>query len=242
MSELSLVGVVTAFAGGVVSFLSPCVLPLVPGYLSYIAGQASGSGSTSGVSHRRRAALSACFVLGFSTIFVILGGSIGALSRHLLVYRSEANLVGGILLIVFGLFSTGLVRIPVLERDTRWKGILTGGRPDTAYLMGLVFALGWTPCIGPILGGVLALTAAGGLDGITLLIAYSAGLGVPFLLAALFLDGALGPLRHARSLGRRLQVAAGGVMVVMGIVMASDRMTDVAGWLLQTFPALALVG
>lgn len=242
MSELSLIGVVTAFAGGIVSFLSPCVLPLVPGYLSYIAGQSPGAEDAPRISLRLRAALSACFVLGFSTIFVIVGGSIGALSRHLLVYRSEANLVGGILLIVFGVFSTGLVRIPLLERDTRWKGVLTGGRPDTAYVMGLVFALGWTPCIGPILGGVLTLTAAGGMDGITLLVAYSAGLGVPFLLAALFLDGALGPLRRARRLGRHLQVAAGSVMVVMGIVMASDRMTDVAGWLLQTFPALALVG
>lgn len=242
MSELSFIGVVTAFAGGVVSFLSPCVLPLVPGYLSYIAGQSPGADDAPSVSLRRRAALSACFVFGFSTIFVILGGSIGALSRQLLVYRSEANLVGGMLMIVFGLFATGLVRIPVLERDMRWQGVLTGGRPDTAYLMGLVFALGWTPCIGPILGGVLALTAAGGMDGITLLIAYSAGLGVPFLLAAVFLDGALGPLRRARKLGRHLQVGAGGVMVVMGVVMATDRMTDVAGWLLQTFPALASVG
>lgn len=242
MTEFSLIAAVTAFAGGVVSFLSPCVLPLVPGYLSYIAGQPIASEESPGVSLHRRAALSACFVLGFSTIFVILGGGIGALSRHLLVYRSEANLAGGILLIVFGLFSTGLVRLPVLERDTRWQGVLTGGRPGTAYVMGLVFALGWTPCIGPILGGVLALTAAGGMDGIALLIAYSAGLGLPFLLAAVFLDGVLGPLRRARLLGRRLQVAAGGVMVAMGVVMATDRMTDVAGWLLQTFPALALIG
>lgn len=160
----------------------------------------------------------------------------------LIVYRSEANLVGGMLLIGFGLISTGLVRISVLERDTRWQGVLTGGRPETAYLMGLVFALGWTPCIGPILGGILTLTATGGAEGIVLLIAYSAGLGVPFLLAAVFLDRVLGPLRRARKLGRQLQVVAGGIMVVMGVVMATDRMTDAASRLLQTFPGLAVIG
>lgn len=239
---MTAVGAISAFFGGMVSFLSPCVLPLVPGYLSYIAGQASDRSSEDDARRRSRMILSACFVLGFSTIFILLGAGAGALSQALLVYRAEANLAGGLLLILFGIFMTGLVRIPLLDRDARWHGALTGGSPATAYLMGLVFALGWTPCIGPILGAILTMTAASDANGVLLLLAYSAGLGLPFLLSAWFVHGLHARLRGARKTGRWLQIAAGAVMIAMGLVMATDRMTDLAGWLLETFPAFASIG
>lgn len=248
MLELSGIGLAAAFAGGAISFLSPCVLPLVPGYLSYVTGRALGSAGPA--DETRTAArlpllgLSLCFVLGFSTVFMALGASATALSQLLLKYRYEANIVGGIIVIVFGLFLTGLLRLPWLQREFRVHTKLEGGHPLASYVLGVGFAFGWTPCIGPVLGAILTVSAvsATASNGIALLGVYSLGLGLPFLLSALFTDTLLVRLKSMRRTGRALQVAAGAVMVGMGIAMITGYMSAFAYWLLELFPGLATIG
>ncbi|MBA3520493.1 MAG: cytochrome c biogenesis protein CcdA, partial [Rhizobiales bacterium] len=162
------------------------VLPLVPGYISYVAGNtAVDEGSRSLGGRLSTLLLGVFFVLGFSTIFISLGASATAISRILLWYRYEANILGGALIILFGVFMTGLVRLPWLQRDFRFHGDLKGGRPLGAYVLGLAFGFGWTPCIGPVLGAILTVSALSSTasSGIALLGIYSLGLAVPFLLS-----------------------------------------------------------
>ena len=246
MLEISNIGVLTALAAGAISFLSPCVLPLVPGYISYIAGTSAGSGEPSRSRGGRLSTLllSALFVLGFSTIFVTLGASATVASRLLLAYRYETNIVGGAIIILFGVFMTGLVRLPWLERDVRFHGEVRGGRPLGAYLLGLAFGFGWTPCIGPILGAILTVSAlsATASDGIALLSIYSVGLGLPFLTAALFTDGLAKRLKSMRRAGRLLHIGAGAIMIAMGLAMVTGKMSVFAFWLLQRFPMFGSIG
>lgn len=246
MMEVSGSAVAAAFAAGVISFLSPCVLPLVPGYISYIAGQSINGPIRTGarIAGAHAVALSLCFVLGFSTIFVLLGASATALGQLLLSNRQELNLVGGIVVIGFGLLTLGLVRPGWLQRDFRFNASFPGGRPVAAYALGMAFAFGWTPCIGPILGAILTVSAASATitTGVALLGVYSLGLGVPFLLAAAFTDGLLAKIKSIGRLGRALQLVAGGVMVVMGIAMITGQLSVFSFWLLDTFPALARIG
>ncbi|ASP56814.1 cytochrome c biogenesis protein CcdA [Sinorhizobium medicae] len=238
------IGLITAFTAGLVSFVSPCVLPLVPGYISYVSGQTLGRQHHAGANRLVTLSLSLCFVLGFSTIFVALGATATALSRLLLFYRYEATLVGGAIVIVLGVFMTGLVRIPWFERDVRFHGSIPGGRPLGAFVLGLAFGFGWTPCIGPVLGGILTVSALSSTAaaGIVLLAVYSLGLGVPFLLSAAFADHLMQRLKSMRRLGRTLQVGAGGVMVAMGIAMITGTITAFSFWLLENVPTLARIG
>lgn len=246
MLEISNVGILTAFAAGAISFLSPCVLPLVPGYISYVAGSSASIGQAQARNGGRLAVLllSLFFVLGFSTIFIALGASATGLSRLLLSYRYEANIVGGAVIIVFGVFMTRLVRLPWLQRDLRFHGKMRGGRPAGAYVLGLAFGFGWTPCIGPILGAILTVGAlsATASSGIALLAIYSAGLGIPFLLSAAFTDGLASRLKRMRRTGQVLQVGAGGAMVVMGFVMITGQVSAFSFWLLERFPILTTIG
>jgi cytochrome c-type biogenesis protein len=243
MSSMSVIGLLTSFGAGIVSFLSPCVLPLVPGYISYVAGDAL---AVSGEPLRPLAALrdSLCFVLGFSTVFVMLGASATSLGQLLLAYRYEANLVGGAVVILLGLFMMGLARLPWLQREFRLHPNLAGGRPVTAYVIGIAFAFGWTPCIGPVLGAILTTSAvvATVTQGVVLLSLYSLGLGLPFLAAALFTDSLILRLRVLRRLGRSLQLGAGAVVTTMGLAMLTGELTSLSYWLLDTFPILARLG
>ncbi|MDX8512684.1 cytochrome c biogenesis CcdA family protein [Mesorhizobium captivum] len=245
MPEISNIGVLAAFAAGVVSFLSPCVLPLVPGYISYVAGRtpASVSAGRAGADCWS-AGLNLCFVLGFSSVFIVLGASATALGRLALGYRTELNLVGGTVVILFGLFLVGLVRPSWMMREVRFHADIPGGRAMSAYLLGLAFAFGWTPCIGPILGAILTVgaTSATVADGVALLAIYSLGLGVPFLLAALFTDSLTRRLRAMRRAGSVLQVSAGGIMVAMGAAMITGRMSAFSFWLLDQFPIFTQIG
>lgn len=246
MLEIAGIGVFAAFLAGTISFLSPCVLPLVPGYVSYIAGQPDlAAARRAGVKARLAAAgLSLCFVFGFSTVFVLLGAGAGALGKLLLIYRYELNIVGGAVIVVFGLVMLGVFRFGVLFRDLRFNIDIPGGRPLGAYLLGLAFAFGWTPCIGPILGAILTISAntADISDGVWLLAIYSAGLGVPFLLVALFTDAITARLKLIGRAGRMFYKVAGGVMVLMGVAIMTGQLSAFAYWLLGTFPILGTIG
>lgn len=244
--DISGVGILAAFLAGAISFLSPCVLPLVPGYVSYIAGQ-PGLRTTRNVGLRARAGalgLSSCFVLGFSTIFIALGAGASTLGSLLLAWRIELNYLGGAVIILFGLVMLGAFRISALSRDTRPALNIPGGRPIGAYVLGLAFAFGWTPCIGPILGAILTLssTSGGMSDGIWLLSIYSAGLGIPFLLAAVFTDAIAARIRGIGRAGRWLYKGAGIAMVLMGLAIITGQLSRLAYWLLGTFPFLTTIG
>lgn len=246
MTDLSTLALATAFSAGIVSFLSPCVLPLVPGYFSYVAGDTLAHGQHEDARRRRLATLglSLCFVAGFSTVFIALGAGATILGQFLLRYKDEANVVGGSIVLLFGLFTVGAVKLPWLQRDLRVHARIKGARPLGAYLIGLAFAFGWTPCIGPVLGAILTVSAvtATHSGGVALLGAYSLGLGVPFLLTAAFTGALLKRLKSARRTGRWLQAAAGVGMILMGVAMISGLLTKVAWWLLETFPVFSTIG
>lgn len=246
MTELSGIAVVTAFGAGIISFLSPCVLPLVPGYISYVAGDSLSNARHADERAQRLATLglSLCFVAGFSTVFIALGAGATAIGQLLLRYKYEANIVGGSIVILFGLFMLGMLKLPWLQRDLRIHADIKGARPLGAYLIGLAFAFGWTPCIGPVLGVILTISAVAATvsSGITLLGAYSLGLGVPFLVTALFTGALLNRMKSIRRVGHWLQIGAGGGMVFMGIAMITGLLSTFGFWLLNTFPAFAAIG
>jgi len=246
MSDLSSFGVLTAFGAGVVSFLSPCVLPLVPGYISYMAGYSLRDIRNPRDVHAKLAALAASlfFVLGFSTVFVALGASATALGQLLLRYRYEANIVGGAIVVVFGLFTAKVLKISWFQRDFHLHPHIGSGRPVAAYVLGLAFGFGWTPCIGPVLGAILTLSAVTSSvsTGIALLGVYAAGLGIPFLACAAFTATFSKRLRDLGRIGRWLQVAAGVVMIVMGLAMITGQLSTFALWLLNTLPVFSTLG
>lgn len=241
MIDVSAIGLATAVMAGAVSFVSPCVLPLVPGYLSFVSSGVNPQ--TTQLGDRLRIVWSATFfIAGFTTIFVILGLGAQFLGGLFFRYSFEANLVGGGLLVVFGLMMTGLARLPFLMRDFRLEGPLAVSGPAGAYTLGLAFAFGWTPCIGPVLGSILTLTAMSSGSGAILLAAYSLGLGIPFLVVALAFSKVAGFMKRARYAGHVLNIAAGAIMITMGVLMMTGRLTLIAIWLLEMFPALAAIG
>jgi len=246
MSEISSLGLLTAFAAGIISFLSPCVLPLVPAYVSYIAGHSVAH------PHQREdlaqklpaLAISLCFVLGFSTIFITLGASATMLGQLLLRYRYETNIVGGAIVVIFGLFTAGFLKIPWFQRDFRFHPHVGSRQPLPAYVLGLAFGFGWTPCIGPVLGAILTFSAVSSNtgSGIALLSAYALGLGLPFLASAFFAGGLARRLKSLRRTGRVLQIGAGVIMIIMGIAIMTGQLSAFSYWLLETFPVLQKIG
>ena len=244
MPAISEIGLIAAFAAGMISFLSPCVLPLVPGYVSYVSGSAAMSAPRSPATRWPALLPSLCFVLGFSLVFVALGASATLLSRLLLSYRYETNLIGGAIVILFGVFATGLIPMLWLQREVRYHANLPGGKLPGAYVLGLAFGFGWTPCIGPVLGAILTVSAASATAsaGIVLLTAYALGLAIPFLLSAAFTDGLMRCMGTMRRAGRFLKIAAGSVMIAMGIAMVTGYMSSMSYWLLENFPIFSTIG
>jgi cytochrome c-type biogenesis protein len=244
MVELSLIGFATAFAAGVISFLSPCVLPLVPGYVSFVAGSSLEELRAGAAPRLQSLILAATFVLGFTLVFVALGASATAVGNLLLSYRYELGIVAGAVVLLFGLHMLGITPLRLMDREARFHLDLAGGRAPSAFLLGIAFAFGWTPCIGPVLGAILTLSAstADVAKGSLLLAVYSLGLGLPFLLAALFTGTLLARIKALGRAGRNLQRVAGGLLVVMGLLMVTGRLEVIAFWLLETFPGFANIG
>jgi len=244
------VGYLSALGAGALSFLSPCVLPLVPPYLCYMAGvsvddfRAEGGSAT--VSRARGALLtaSACFVLGFSTVFVALGAGASTIGQLLRTWQEPLAMVAGVLIILMGLNFLGILRIPLFSREARFQ---SQGKPASnlaAYLMGLAFAFGWTPCIGPVLGPILTL--AGGREtvgeGAALLAVYSLGLGIPFLIAALFSGAFMRFLQKFRVHLGKVEKAIGALLVVAGVLFLTGGVQTASYWLLERFPVLGQLG
>jgi cytochrome c-type biogenesis protein len=251
------VGYMSAVAAGAISFLSPCVLPLVPPYLCYMAGvsmddfrgrvEIGADGSAVVAAAPARTALltaSLAFVLGFTTVFVALGAGASTIGGLLRVYQQELAMVAGVLIIVMGLHILGVLRIPLLSREARFQ---SGGQPASAaaaYVMGLAFAFGWTPCIGPVLGPILTL--AGGREtvgeGAMLLGAYSLGLGIPFILAALFSGAFMRFMNRFRVHLGTVEKVMGALLVLAGVLFLTGGIQAASYWLLETFPSLGLLG
>ena len=244
MLDLSLIGAATAFVAGIVSFLSPCVLPLVPGYVSFVAGHSLEDMRDGEASRMQALLLAMTFVAGFSVVFVSLGASATYLGSLLLTYKYELGIIAGIVVTLFGLHMLGLTPFNLMNSEARFHLDMPGGRGLSAFLLGIAFAFGWTPCIGPVLGAILTLSAstADVTKGALLLAIYSIGLGVPFLLAAVFTGTLLKQLRALGGAGRRLQQAAGGLLVLMGLLMVTGQLETIAFWLIETFPALSRIG
>jgi cytochrome c-type biogenesis protein len=240
------VTVFAALLAGLVSFLSPCVLPLVPPYLVYLAGASLErlADAEPAPRVRRDTVLAAVlFVAGFSTVFVALGASASVIGAMLRFYSYELSIVAGIAIIVMGLHFLGLTPISFLNRQARLEAPKPVGLWG-AYVMGLAFALGWTPCIGPILAAILAVAAtqATVAKGAGLLAVYSLGLGLPFIIAAFAIEPFAAFLARFRTHLAYVERVMGGLLVLTGIAFLAGFFTQLNIWLLETFPALQTIG
>jgi cytochrome c-type biogenesis protein len=234
-----------AAAAGLLSFLSPCVLPLVPPYLTFIAGTTIEDVAYERVARARRDVLLAAilFVLGFSTVFVALGATASVFGQVLRAHIAILSLIAGLAIILMGLHFLGVFRLGLLYREKRVEVAKPLGLWG-AYVMGLAFAFGWTPCIGPILAAILAIAASEqtALRGAALLAVYSIGLGLPFLLAAVALEPFIGFLKRFRAHFGIVERIVGVLLIATGIGFLTGTMQNVSFWLLQTFPGLANIG
>jgi cytochrome c-type biogenesis protein len=240
------VTIAAAFAAGMLSFLSPCVLPLVPPYLVYMTGtslERLADAEPAPRVRRETVVASLLFVLGFTSVFVALGASASAVGALLRVYSGELAIVAGVAIIIMGLHFLGLTPIALLMREKRMEMVKPVGLWG-AYLMGLAFALGWTPCIGPILAAILAVAAAEETvaKGAGMLAIYSLGLGIPFIVAAFAVEPFAAFLtRFRRHLGL-VEKAMGGLLVLTGIAFLTGSVSQASFWLLETFPMLGKIG
>jgi len=240
------VTIVAALLAGMLSFLSPCVLPLVPPYLIYLTGtslERFADAETKPQVRRETLAAALLFVLGFSTVFVALGASASVIGAVLRAFSGELAILAGIAIIVMGLHFLGLTPIAWFMREKRFDVAKPVGLWG-AYVMGLAFALGWTPCIGPILAAILAVAASEATiaRGAGLLAVYSLGLGVPFIVAALAVEPFAAFLARFRVHLGLVEKAMGGLLVLTGIAFLTGTVGEVSYWLLDTFPALGKIG
>jgi cytochrome c-type biogenesis protein len=248
------VTLLAAFGAGILSFISPCVLPLIPGYLSYLSGlslddmrgtsTATGSGVVVAVAppvgaRRQVIVASLAFILGFTIIFVALGASASAIGAYVLARRDILGKVAGAIVIVFGLHTMGVLRIEWLYQEKRVR--TPQQRPESfigAALVGMAFAFGWTPCLGPILAGILAVAGAQETvgAGARLLFVYSLGLGVPFFATALAINHFFAALARIRRHYHKIELVSGALLVAIGVLIFTDRFTIIAQWLSPYLP------
>ena len=233
-------GVAVAFSAGLFSFLSPCVLPLFPSYVSFITGMSVGdlTADLTGATRRRVLLHAVAFVLGFSLVFVGLGASFSAAGQFLLDYRDLIRRIGGVLIVVFGLYIAGVLRVGVFGRTAQFQLREKPAGYLGSLAVGITFAIGWTPCVGPILGAILSLagTAETVQRGIGLLMAYSAGLGVPFLLSALALGSFLRFFKRYRPFIPIMERAAGVLLVIVGVLVFTNYYVVLNSWAISLTP------
>src|ERR1700690_545534 len=240
------VTIIAALVAGMLSFLSPCVLPLVPPYLIYLTGtslERFADAQTKPRAGRQTIAAALLVVLGFSTVFVALRASASVIGAVLRAYSNELAIVAGVGIIVMGLHFLGLTPIALLMREKRLEVAKPVGLWG-AYLMGLAFAIGWTPCIGPILAAILAVAASEETvaKGAGMLAVYSVGLGIPFIIAAFLIEPFAAFLSHFKKYLRRVEQAMGALLVLTGIAFLTGSINQMSVWLLEAFPVLGRIG
>ncbi len=233
-----------ALLAGFLSFLSPCVLPIVPPYLAYMGGITMGEMQDDRAGRRRTLAAAGFFVLGLSTVFLFLGFTASAFGQFFLRNQDWFSTLAGVVVMVFGAHFLGVIRIPFLDREARIDAGDQGGSAFGAYLLGLAFAFGWTPCIGPQLGMILALAAQDGsiTRGTGLLGVYAIGLGIPFLLVAAFFPRLKGVMAFLKRHMTRIERIMGLLLWTIGLLMLTGGFSQFSYWLLETFPTLAALG
>lgn len=239
--DVSLAG---AFLAGLLSFASPCVLPLVPAYIGFLAGTAADDGAGAPPARRRVLGAALLFVLGFASVFVLLGATASSLGQVLMQHIELLTLLSGALLVLFGLHMTGLVRIPLLYRQARLEPMTRPAGLIGPYLVGLAFGFGWSPCVGPVLAAILIVAGAEASvgKGMLLLAIYAAGIGIPFLIAAAFTERFLAWTRGARRRLDLVEKIAGGLLILTGIAFMTGFMPQIAQWLLDAAPGLGTIG
>ena len=236
-----------ALLAGLLSFVSPCVLPIVPPYLAYLAGisfsELRGEAIPPGTA-RRIVISSIAFVAGFTTVFVALGATASVIGQTVARYFDTLSLSAGVLIIIMGLHFLGVFRIALLYREARVDVQNKPAGMLGAYVMGLAFAFGWTPCVGPVLAAILFVAGGEGsaLRGAGLLAVYSLGIGIPFILAAAFATRFLGWASRFKRHMHKVEMAMGSLLVVTGILFMTGQMSAIAQWLLETFPAFSQIG
>lgn len=233
------VSLLAAFGAGLLSFISPCVLPLIPGYISYISGMSLEDMRTADAGARRRLIVATLsFILGFSIIFMAMGASASAIGQLLLEHLRIVQKIAGVIIVILGLHLMGVFRIGWLNRDARVHTSRKPATPFGAMVVGMAFGFGWTPCIGPILGGILAIagskTTVG--EGVLLLAVYSAGLGVPFFLTSLAIDKFFAASAKVRRYYRAIELVSGALLILLGVLLFTGRFTLIIRWLTPYLP------
>ena len=236
-----------AFLAGLLSFVSPCVLPIVPPYLCYLAGVSFDQLKDDAVppGAARHVVFSAlAFVVGFATVFVMLGATAGVLGKAMAQHFDTLAIIAGVIIAIMGLHFLGVFRIGFLFRDFRLSVENKPAGLLGAYIMGLAFAFGWTPCVGPILAAILFVAGSTetATTGALLLGAYAAGIGLPFVLAAVFASRFLGWAFRFRQHMHLIEKVMGGILVLTGVLFMTGQMTAIAFWLLETFPVFSEIG
>jgi cytochrome c-type biogenesis protein len=233
-----------ALMAGIISFLSPCVLPIVPPYLAYMSGVSLNEIQGSQAARRKATVAALFFVLGLSTVFLFLGFTASAFGAFFLQNQELFAQISGVVVIAFGAHFLGIFSIPFLNREARLEAGDQDGTSFGAYVLGLAFAFGWTPCIGPQLGAILSLAAseASVTRGTLLLGIYALGLGLPFLLAAMFLTRAMGVMNWLKPHMRLIERMMGLLLVLVGLALVTGAFSTFSYWLLEHFPALATLG
>ncbi len=237
-----------ALMAGLLSFFSPCVLPLIPAYLCFLGGASLDELTAEGGVDRevsKRVFISAfSFVAGFTTVFIMMGATATAISQVVIQHIDTLSTIAGVVIIIFGLHYMGLFRIGFLNFEKRFHIENKPSGVVGSYLLGLAFAFGWTPCVGPILATILMVAAGSDsvLYGTSLLSAYAVGIGVPFLIAALAVKPFMSFMARFRKHMHKVEITIGLLLLATGIAILTGSLADVAQWLLETFPALSSVG
>ena len=237
-----------AFVAGLLSFVSPCVLPLIPAYISFLGGASLGQlteeGGVDSATQRRVFYSAFAFVLGFSTIFISLGATATALSTLIAQHSLLLSQIAGTILVIFGLHYMGVFRIGFLNFEKRFHLENKPAGLIGSYILGLAFAFGWTPCVGPILASVLMVAASGDSTsyGISLLTVYAAGLGIPFLIAAFAVKPFMAFISRFKKQMRKIEITISVLLIITGIAIFTGDLAEVANWLLNTFPVFTKVG